>query len=168
MFDNIKDTVAYQKKISEAVERLKYIISKYSDNLINIFRLDSEEGSSDIELSILRAFLNCKKNTFIIFFFLEYKFRCFYLIARKNKYYENLKLALQWNRNDIAKTDIFTGEEEFQSYQLANLMEMALIQNKPEFVELLLENGLNLKSFLTVRRLCFLYNSHKVYCALLF
>lgn len=41
-------------------------------------------------------------------------------------------------------------------------MEMALIQNKPEFVELLLENGLNLKSFLTVRRLCFLYNSNKI------
>jgi hypothetical protein len=84
-------------------------------------------------------------------------------LARKNKYYENLKLALQWNRSDIAKTDIFTGEEEFKSYQLAHLMEMALIQNKPKFVELLLENGLNLKSFLTVRRLCFLYNSHKVF-----
>jgi hypothetical protein len=41
-------------------------------------------------------------------------------------------------------------------------MEMALIQNKPEFVELLLENGLNLKSFLTVRRLYFLYNSTKI------
>ena len=69
---------------------------------------------------------------------------------------------MQWNRSDIAKTDIFTGEEEFKPYQLANLMEMALIQNKPEFVELLLENGLNLKSFLTVIRLCFLYNSNKV------
>jgi hypothetical protein len=41
-------------------------------------------------------------------------------------------------------------------------MEMALIQNKPKFVELLLENGLNLKSFLTIKRLYFLYNSHKV------
>lgn len=83
-------------------------------------------------------------------------------IARKNKYYENLKLALQWNRDDIAKSDIFTGEEEFKTHQLANLMEMALLQNKPKFVELLLENGLNLKSFLTVRRLYFLYNSYKV------
>lgn len=73
-----------------------------------------------------------------------------------------MKLALQWNRDDIAKSDIFTGEEEFKSHQLANLMEMALLQNKPRFVELLLENGLNLKSFLTIRRLCFLYNSFKV------
>jgi len=72
-----------------------------------------------------------------------------------------LKLALQWNRSDIAKSYIFTGEEEFQTNQLANLMEMALLQNKPEFVKLLLENGLNLNSFLTVKRLYFLYNSHK-------
>lgn len=55
-----KDPVAYKKKTSEAVERLKYIISKLSDNLINVFRLDSEEGGQDIELTILRAFLNCK------------------------------------------------------------------------------------------------------------
>ncbi len=66
------------------------------------------------------------------------------------------------NRSDIAKTDIFTGEEEFSSHQLSCLMEMALIQNKPKFVELLLENGLNLKCFLTVRRLSFLFNSQKV------
>jgi hypothetical protein len=69
---------------------------------------------------------------------------------------------LQWNRDDIAKTDIFTGEEDFKPYQLSNLMELALIQNKPRFVELILENGLNLKSFLTTRRLIYLYNSVKV------
>jgi hypothetical protein len=69
---------------------------------------------------------------------------------------------LQWNRTDIAKNYIFTGEEEFKPYQLHNLMEMALIQNKSEFVELLLENGLNLKSFLITRRLCFLYNCQKI------
>ena len=82
--------------------------------------------------------------------------------ARKNNYYENLKLALQWNRDDIAKSDIFTGEEEFSPSQLAQLMEMTLIQNKPKFVELLLENGLNLKSFLTRRRLLYLFNSQKI------
>lgn len=61
MFENFaKDPVLYQKKTNEAVERLKYIISKLSDNLINVFRLDSEEGGQDIELTILRAFLNCK------------------------------------------------------------------------------------------------------------
>jgi hypothetical protein len=59
MFEHIKDKVMYEKKVMESVSKLKYIISRLSDNLINIFRLDSEEGGSDIELTILRAFLNC-------------------------------------------------------------------------------------------------------------
>jgi hypothetical protein len=65
-------------------------------------------------------------------------------------------------KHDIAKSDIFTGEEEFQPNQLENLMEIALIKNKPKFVKLLLEHGLNLKKFLTYRRIIFLYNSIKV------
>lgn len=69
MFDIFKGKTEYKVKIKEAIERLKYIISKLSDNLINIFRLDSEEGGSDIELTILRAFLNCK----IIFDYLKKK-----------------------------------------------------------------------------------------------
>ena len=71
-------------------------------------------------------------------------------------------MAIQWNSVDIAKSDIFTGEEEFKPNQLNNLMEIALVENKPKFVKLLLENGLNLKTFLTYRRLIFLYNSQKV------
>ena len=77
-------------------------------------------------------------------------------------YFENLKLALEWNRDDLVKTYVFTGEEDFKPYELANLMEMALIQNRPKFVELLLENGLNVKSFLTIRRLLYLYNCDQV------
>lgn len=69
---------------------------------------------------------------------------------------------MQWNRDDLARSEIFTGEEDFKPGQLALLMELALIQNKPNFVELLLDNGLNLKSFLTVQRFLFLYNSQKV------
>jgi hypothetical protein len=90
-------------------------------------------------------------------------------------------------KHDIALSDIFTGEEEFQPNQLENLMEIALLKNKPKFVKLLsveifpkfefskikikfnkrfvkllLENGLNIKKFLTVKRLVFLYNSLKL------
>ena len=139
MFERLS-SIEYDQKCKEAVDRLHYILSRMSENLINVFHLDSEECGSDIELPILRAFLN----------------------TRKNQHYENLKLALQWNRCDIAKNYIFTGEEEFKPNQLANLMELALLQDRPEFVELLLENGLNLKSFVLTRRLYFLYNSHKV------
>jgi hypothetical protein len=65
-------------------------------------------------------------------------------------------------KHDIAKSDIFTGEEKFQPNQLENLMEIALIKNKPKFVKLILEHGLNLKKFLTYRRIIFLYNAIKV------
>jgi hypothetical protein len=60
MFEKLKGSPSYAKETNEAIRRLEYIISKLSDNLINVFRLDSEEGGQDIELTILRAFLNCK------------------------------------------------------------------------------------------------------------
>ena len=59
MFANRVGLPDYEKVTSEAIKRLEYIISKIAHNLINVFHLDSEEGGSDIELTILRAFLNC-------------------------------------------------------------------------------------------------------------
>lgn len=59
MFANRVGFPDYVKVTTEAIKRLEYIISKISHNLINVFHLDSEEGGSDIELTILRAFLNC-------------------------------------------------------------------------------------------------------------
>ena len=67
-----------------------------------------------------------------------------------------------WNRADVAEEYIFTGEEEFKPGQLEALMEIALLENKPKFVEMLLENGLNLKEFLTSKRLISFYEKHDV------
>jgi hypothetical protein len=60
MFGKLKidDPIQYIKEVSLAVQRLEFIYSKKSQNLINIFRLNSGEG--DFEIAILRAFLNCK------------------------------------------------------------------------------------------------------------
>ena len=41
-------------------------------------------------------------------------------------------------------------------------MELAILENKPEFVDLLIDYNFDLKGFLTERRLLFLYNSNKV------
>lgn len=72
-------------------------------------------------------------------------------------------MAIQWNRHDIAKDYIFTGEENFELCQLFNLLEISLIENKPKFVELLVDLlKSNINSFLTYRRIMFLYNSHKL------
>jgi hypothetical protein len=61
MFEKLKSNpTKYHTEVSTALNQLEFIVSRMPDNLINIFRLDSEEGSQDIELHILRAFLNCK------------------------------------------------------------------------------------------------------------
>jgi hypothetical protein len=86
----------------------------------------------------------------------------FKLKAKKDDYFADLKLAIQWNRIDIAKSEIFTGDEHFHPEQLFKLLEISLIDNKPEFVKLLIENGANLESFLTYGRLYYLYNSKQV------
>lgn len=132
-----KDNSVDEAKTREALENLKTIINSQA-NLINIFRLDSDDSSQDIELSILRAFLN----------------------SQKENHYENLKLAIKWNRCDIAKSEI--NLSEINIAKLQTLFEMAIAENKCEFVELFFENGISLKSFLTVRRLYFLYNSSKI------
>ena len=52
---NVHKKAETQQRI---VEWLKVIINHRAENLINIFKLDSEEGFQNIELAILRAFLN--------------------------------------------------------------------------------------------------------------
>jgi transient receptor potential cation channel subfamily M protein 2 len=68
--------------------------------------------------------------------FIKSELYLFHLKAQKNNHFDNLKLALQWNRIDIAKSDIFTGDEHLSSEQLSKLLEIALIENKTEFVKL--------------------------------
>ena len=55
-----KEMDNYKKRLANALEHLKYIVHPSNSALINVFRLDSTEGKQDIELSILRALLNCK------------------------------------------------------------------------------------------------------------
>ena len=52
-----------------------------------------------------------------------------------------MKLALKWNQIEVARTHIFTGLESFKENQLFNLLEIAIIENKPDFVELFIEKN---------------------------
>ena len=158
---NLLEKISVHKKEEtrqRIVEWLKVIINNRAENLINIFKLDSEEGFQNIELAILRAFLNSMNWNH----FLNWADSLFYLLlkfkGRQKQHFENFKLALQWNRVDIAKLDILTGEEEFTDEERDQLFEMALVQDKVEFIELLLETGINLNAFLTEERLYSLYN----------
>jgi hypothetical protein len=83
--------------------------------------------------------------------------------AHRDQHFENLKLALQWNRDDLAKSNILNGEEQLETHELFELMEQALLKNRPRFVKLFLEHeDFSLNMFLTYRRLIFLYNSQKL------
>ena len=53
------DIEKYNKRLIAALEHLKYIVEPSNTTLINVFRFDSSEGTQDIELTILRALLNC-------------------------------------------------------------------------------------------------------------
>lgn len=66
---------------------------------------------------------------------------------------------MKWNLLEVAKSEIFTGDESFKKNDLNNLLEMALIEDRPNFVQLLIENDqMSLSEFLTYKRLYFLYN----------
>uniref|UniRef100_A0A8B9PZT3 Transient receptor potential cation channel subfamily M member 2 n=1 Tax=Apteryx owenii TaxID=8824 RepID=A0A8B9PZT3_APTOW len=70
-----------------------------------------------------------------------------------------LKLAVAWNRVDIARSEIFTDDHEWRPTDLHPVMAAALISNKPEFVKLFLEQGVRLKEFVTWDTLVYLYDN---------
>ncbi len=143
---NILSKNKYQNQYNEnfinVFNSIKYILEK-KNGLINTFHLDDDsENSEDIAYMILKSFLD----------------------SQKNSSFDILRLALQWNRLDVVvKNDIFSsGTESLEPNQLEKLLEIALIEDKPEFVKLLLDNGTNLTNFLTYGRFYYLYNSKEV------
>ncbi|ELK32618.1 Transient receptor potential cation channel subfamily M member 8 [Myotis davidii] len=71
-----------------------------------------------------------------------------------------LKLLLEWNQLDLANDEIFTNDCRWESADLREVMFMALIKDRPKFVRLFLENGLNLRKFLTSDVLTELFSNH--------
>ncbi|CAH3032487.1 unnamed protein product, partial [Porites lobata] len=96
---------------------------------ITIFHMDDD--GIDIDKSILKAILKAQ--------------------SASPSY--QLDLALTWNRADIARTEIFTKDQKWKMETLEDKMEDALINNRVEFVDLLLEKGVSMKKFLTTDRL---------------
>ncbi|CAH3020091.1 unnamed protein product, partial [Porites evermanni] len=58
-----------------------------------------------------------------------------------------------WNRADIARAEIFTKDQKWKVWTLEDKMKDALINNRVEFVELLLEKGVSMRTFLNTDRL---------------
>ncbi|NWI85952.1 TRPM5 protein, partial [Pitta sordida] len=109
-----------------------------------------QEGSEELDTVILKALVKaCKSQS-----------------QEAQEYLDELKLAVAWNRVDIAKSEIFNGDVEWKSCDLEEVMMDALVNDKPEFVKLFIDNGANICEFLTYSRLQQLYCSISQKCLL--
>ncbi|XP_029463786.1 transient receptor potential cation channel subfamily M member 2 [Rhinatrema bivittatum] len=135
-FDSFTENqiVEWTKKIQDIIRR---------SQLLTIYRED-KDGQHDVDVAILQALLKASR-------------------SHDHQGHENwdhqLKLAVAWNRVDIARSEIFTDELQCKPSDMHHIMTAALIDNKPDFVKLFLEHGVCLKDYATQETVITLYNS---------
>uniref|UniRef100_A0A8C6NBL5 Transient receptor potential cation channel subfamily M member 2 n=1 Tax=Melopsittacus undulatus TaxID=13146 RepID=A0A8C6NBL5_MELUD len=128
-------------KVVEWTKKIQDIVR--SRQLLTVFR-EGKYGQQDVDVAILQALFKASRN--------QDNF------GRENWDYQ-LRLAVAWNRVDIARSEIFTDDHEWKPADLHPVMAAALISNKPEFVKLFLEQGVRLKEFVTWDTLVYLYDN---------
>ncbi|XP_067322711.1 transient receptor potential cation channel subfamily M member 5 [Anolis sagrei] len=129
------------KDILQWTEVIQSIIGQ--QQLLTVHNFE-QESSEELDTVILKALVKaCKSHS-----------------QEAQEYLDELKLAVAWNRVDIAKSEIFNGDIEWKSCDLEEVMMDALLNDKPEFVKLFIDNGANIHEFLTYSRL------QKLYCAI--
>ncbi|XP_061490401.1 transient receptor potential cation channel subfamily M member 2 isoform X2 [Rhineura floridana] len=130
-----------ESKIVEWTKKIQDIVR--NRQLLTIFR-EGKDDQQDVDVAILQAMLKASQ-------------------YRDHFGHENwdhqLKLAVAWNRVDIARSEIFTDDHEWKPSDLHPVMAAALIANKPDFVKLFLEQGVHLKEFVTWDTLIYLYEN---------
>ncbi|KAM9254380.1 transient receptor potential cation channel subfamily M member 2 isoform 1-T1 [Dugong dugon] len=126
--------VEWTKKIQDIVRRRQ---------LLTVFR-EGKDGQQEVDIAILQALLKASRN---------------HDHFGHENWDHQLKLAVAWNRVDIARSEIFTDEQQWKPSDLHPMMTAALISNKPDFVKLFLENGVQLKEFVTWDTLLYLYEN---------
>jgi hypothetical protein len=119
---------------------------------MNVYRL-GEDSHHDIDHAILIALLR----------------------GRQLSPVDQLDLVLTWNRADIARSEVFTVGQDWPPGMhtrrpvhactscvgaLDTAMFRALVENRVAFVDLLLEQGVVISQFLTMKRMEDLYNSN--------
>lgn len=133
-----------KKEMDEIVKNFKETWEPKYRHLLTICKIDNDIAKIDV--AILEALLN------------EVKGPSSAKLDETTKLNTQLRLALSWNRVDIARKNIFTEKNMQNIGSLNDLMYTAILENKVEFVKLFLENGLVLKNFATYRRLIKMYN----------
>ncbi|XP_028669413.1 transient receptor potential cation channel subfamily M member 4a [Erpetoichthys calabaricus] len=102
-----------------------------------------QDGTEDFDTLILKSLVKaCKKQE-----------------TNAIEYIDELKLAVAWNRVDIARSELFKSVVHWKFTDLEDPMTDALVNDKPDFVKLFIENGLSVFEYLTYKRLEELYCS---------
>ncbi|CAH2226291.1 transient receptor potential cation channel subfamily M member 2 [Pelobates cultripes] len=112
-------------------------------SLLTILR-EENAGGQGMDVAILQALLKASHST-------DHR-------GQDNWDYQ-LKLAVSWNRPDIAETQIFTDDWRWKPSDLYPSLMVSLIEDKPSFVRLFLDRGVTLTDFVTSERLTHLYNN---------
>ncbi|XP_075054579.1 transient receptor potential cation channel subfamily M member 2-like [Mixophyes fleayi] len=126
--------ITWTKKIQDIVRM---------GSLLTILR-EERVGDQGMDVAILQALLKASRSTD------HYG---------QENWDEQLKLAVSWNRTDIAETQIFTEAWTWKPSDLYPYLKVSLIEDKPAFVRLFLEHGVSLSEFLTWDMLTYLYNN---------
>ncbi|XP_059155361.1 transient receptor potential cation channel subfamily M member 1-like [Physella acuta] len=134
----IQRTFMYSQEQAEKLF-IELMLCVKKKELITVFRMGDREDSKDIDLAILTALLKGTTASAV----------------------DQLNLALTWDRVDIARSHIFVYGQEWPEGALEVAMMDALINDRVDFVKLLLENGVSMHTFLTIPRLEDLYNARQ-------
>ncbi|XP_049916558.1 transient receptor potential cation channel subfamily M member 4-like [Epinephelus moara] len=139
--DRIKKHFPSEADSDKLVER---VLSIYQNrDFITVYH-GEQEGPNEFDTVLLKALVGASKQRASV---------------DASPYNEELKLAVTWNRVDIAKSELFNGDIQWRYEDLEDSMTDALVNDKPQFVRLFTENGLNILDYLTYGRLESLYRS---------
>uniref|UniRef100_A0A3B5KXD2 Uncharacterized protein n=1 Tax=Xiphophorus couchianus TaxID=32473 RepID=A0A3B5KXD2_9TELE len=143
-------SVDLKEKVAERVKK-HFPAESESDKLVALriyqcrdlisIHYGEQESPTDFDTVLLKALVGSKQRVSV----------------EASLYNEELKLAVAWNRVDIAKSELFNGDIQWRD--LKESMSDVLINDKPQFVQLFTENGLNITEYLTYGRLEQLYCS---------
>eukprot|EP00105_Crassostrea_gigas_P046633 XP_019930781.1 PREDICTED: transient receptor potential cation channel subfamily M member 3-like isoform X1 [Crassostrea gigas] len=129
-----------EKEIEENIRLHLTNVKKCMEHrdLINIFPMNKHE---DLDIAILTALLNSKAG------------------ETSDEIRQNqLKLALTWDRADIAQEEIFREDVLWPTGSLDDVLMEAIMEERVEFVALILTQNVVMKEFLTTQKLQDLYD----------
>ncbi|XP_045189390.2 transient receptor potential cation channel subfamily M member-like 2 isoform X2 [Mercenaria mercenaria] len=127
-----------EEEIEDKVNPIKESVKICCQNadLMIIFNMNKAE---DLDMAILSVLLKAQAG------------------GDENQRLTQLKLALTWNRVDLAQEEIFREDVLWKQGSLDDVLTEAIVTDKVKFMELILQQGVIMKEYLTLDRLDQLY-----------